>query len=307
MEEIGQNVALNTGGFQEGKPRRDYKDRLFRMIFKEKESLLDLYNAVNGTDYDDPNELEIVTLENAVYMNVKNDLAFVVDFYLNLYEHQSTISKNIPLRNLFYIAKELQTKVDAERLYRKKQVKVPTPKFLVFYNGTEKYPERQILRLSDAFIQPMEKPELELIVTVLNINSGNNRGLMEHCRQLKEYMQYVEKIREYVKELPLEQAVEKAVTECIRGDILKDFLIRNRKEAIAVSIFEYNEERALKYIREEEFERGMDLGRQQGIEQGICETVKILRKFGHGDGEIEKTIMEQYKIPAEKAEEYLHK
>lgn len=213
----------------------------------------------------------------------------------------------------------MQTQVDAERLYRKKQVKIPTPKFLVFYNGTEKYPERQILRLSDAFIQHTEKPELELIVTVLNINSGNNRGLLEHCRQLKEYMQYVEKIREYVKELPLKQAVEKAVTECIRGNILKDFLVKNRKEAIAVSIFEYNEERALKYIRDEEFQRGMDLGWQKGMEhgrqegmergiaQGICETVKALRKFVHDEGEIRKTIMEQYNIPAEKAEKYLQK
>ena len=299
MEEKRKEPVLSAGAFWDGKPRRDYKDRLFRMIFKEKQSLLNLYNAVNGTDYDNPDELEIVTLENAVYMNVKNDLAFVVDFYLNLYEHQSTISENIPLRDLFYIAKELQTKVDAERLYRKRRIKIPTPKFLVFYNGTEKYPERQILKLSDAFIQHTEEPELELIVTVLNINSGNNRELTEHCRQLKEYMQYVEKIRGYVKELPLEQAVEKAVTECIRCNILKDFLNKNRKEAIAVSIFEYNEERALKYIREEEFQRGVDFG--------ICETVKALRKFVHDEGEIRKTIMEQYNIPAEKAEEYLQK
>lgn len=260
MEEKGNEVVLFDGEFQDGKPRRDYKDRLFRMIFKEKESL-------------------------------------------NLYEHQSTISENIPLRDLFYIAKEMQTQVDTERLYRKKRVKIPTPKFLVFYNGTEKYPERQILKLSDAFIQPAEKPELELIVTVLNINSGNNRELLEHCRQLKEYMQYVEKIRDYARELPLEQAV----TECIRGNILKDFLVKNRKEAIAVSIFEYNEERALKYIREEEFQRGMDLGWQEGMERGICETVKALRKFVHDEEEIRKTIMEQYNIPAEKAEEYLQK
>lgn len=93
MEEKG--TELKTG-FQGGKARRDYKDRLFRMIFKEKKSLLSLYNAVNGTEYDNPDELEIVTLENAIYMNVKNDLAFVVDFYLNLYEHQSTVSENIP-------------------------------------------------------------------------------------------------------------------------------------------------------------------------------------------------------------------
>lgn len=157
---------------------------------------------------------------------------------------------------------------------------------------------------------------MELIVTVLNINRGKNVKLMAQCRLLEEYMQYVEKIRKYAKKLPLKEAVEQAVTECIREEILRDFLTKNRKEAISVSIFEYDEEEALKYIREEEYRRGLDegmnlgrqegmnLGRQEGMEEGIRGMVKVLRGFGCEDNEIKRIISEQYEILAEHVEEY---
>ena len=121
---------------------RNHKDRLFRMIFREKKELLSLYNAVNGTSYTNAEDLEIVTLENAIYMNMKNDLAFIMDSYLNLYEHQSTYSPNMPLRDLFYIAKELQGQVNHRDLYRNTLIKIPTPRFLVFYNGSEEQAEK---------------------------------------------------------------------------------------------------------------------------------------------------------------------
>lgn len=247
--------------------RRDYKDTLFRMIFREKEPLLSLYNAVNGTDYENADELEIVTLENAIYMNMKNDLAFLMDFYLNIYEHQSTFSPNMPLRDLFYISRELQNLVDTGVLYRTTLVKIPTPRFLVFYNGTGNQPERQILRLSDAFEHPMEEPELELMVTMLNINLGNNKELLNQCKILKEYMLYVEKVRKYVKVMELWEAVERAVEESIQEGILRDFLTRYQKEAIEVSIFEYDEEKVMKYIREDEFAKGQQKGIEEGTEK----------------------------------------
>ena len=147
---------------------RNHKDRLFRMIFREKKELLSLYNAVNGTSYTNAEDLEIVTLENAIYMNMKNDLAFIMDSYLNLYEHQSTYSPNMPLRDLFYIAKELG-QVNHRDLYRNTLIKIPTPRFLVFYNGSEEQAEKKYLRLSDAFQKSMDDPDLELVVTMLNI------------------------------------------------------------------------------------------------------------------------------------------
>ena len=131
--------------------KRNYKDTVFRMIFREKENLLSLYNAINGTNYDNVEDLEVNTLENAIYMNMKNDISFVFDFYLNLYEHQATVNPNMPLRDLFYVSKVLQNTVKNQNLYSSKQVKIPAPRFIVFYNGTEKYPTRKIIYLSEAF------------------------------------------------------------------------------------------------------------------------------------------------------------
>ena len=247
---------------------RNHKDRLFRMIFREKKELLSLYNAVNGTSYTNAEELEIVTLENAIYMNMKNDLAFIMDSYLNLYEHQSTYSPNMPLRDLFYIAKELQGQVDHRDLYRNTLIKIPTPRFLVFYNGSEEQAEKKYLRLSDAFQKSMDDPDLELVVTMLNINLGKNKKILEQCQTLKEYAIYVKKVRTYARSMKVEEAVDRAVTECINEGILREFLLRNRKEAVEMSIFEYDEEAVFEIVRKDEYEKGLQKGIEQGIEEG---------------------------------------
>lgn len=239
------------------KTERNYKDRLIRMLFsKEKQNLLSLYNAVNHTNYTNEEDLTITTLENAIYLNMKNDISFVFDFYLNLYEHQSTLNKNMPLRDLFYLSKILQGLVADKDLYGNTLVKIPTPRFLVLYNGVENIPERMELRLSDAFEKPMKTPEIELCVTILNITPGNNPELLESCKLLKEYVLYVEKVRKYAKVMPLRDAVNQAVNECIQEGILKEFLTQNKAEAIEMSIFEYDEEAHLKNVRREGVEKG---------------------------------------------------
>ena len=144
------------------KPRRDYKDTLFRLLFQDRDRLLSLYNAVNGTSYDSPEELTVVTLENAVYMNMKNDVAFLVDFQLNLYEHLSTWNPSMPLRNLFYAAREYQTLTRDQSLYAPQLVKIPTPNFVVFYNGNKEIGDSCVLKISDSFEHPTEDPGLEL-------------------------------------------------------------------------------------------------------------------------------------------------
>ncbi len=147
------------------KVQRNYKDRLFCMVFREKEALLSLYNAVNSSHYTDPEALEIVTLENAIYLNMKNDVAFLLDNYrLNMFEQQSSINPNMPLRNLFYVSHELEMLIDRKTLYGSKLVKIPTPKFVVFYNGTEEQPERLEMKLSDAFRVRNDEIQLELKV-----------------------------------------------------------------------------------------------------------------------------------------------
>lgn len=160
---------------------RKYKDTVFRILFSDKEHLLSLYNAVSGKTYTDPEQLQIVTLENAVYMGMKNDLAFIIDTNLFLYEHQSTYSANMPLRDLFYIANEYQKLVDKKSLYSSKLQKIPAPKFLVFYNGTEEMEDSRTEYLSAAFENLTGEPDLELKVLTLNINIGHNQELLEQC------------------------------------------------------------------------------------------------------------------------------
>ena len=262
-----QTNKAGTGKTQKNKTQtneagvqRNYKDTVFRMIFREKENLLSLYNALNGTTYEETDSLEITTLENAVYMNYKNDISFVFDFELLLYEHQSTCNPNMPLRDLIYVTRVLQNRIKDENLYSKSLIRIPAPRFVVFYNGTDFQPEQQVLYLSDAFEKKQVEPALELSVIVYNINLGCNNELLDACCLLKEYAQYVAQVRAYAEKLPLPEAVEKAVDDCIRNNILAEFLAKNRAEAIAVSIFEYDEEKHMKSERKE----WREIGREEG-------------------------------------------
>ena len=270
-------------------PERKYKDTLFRMIFREPKELLKLYNAVNGTDYQKPEELQIVTLENAIYMNMKNDLAFIIDCRMSLYEHQSSVNPNMPLRNLFYVAKEYQSMVSSQSLYSSRLVRLPTPYFVVFYNGLTRQPERREMKLSDAFLTPVDEPSLELKVVQLNIGEGHNQEIMEKCPLLAQYSRYVGIVQQYAADMPLAAAVENAVDECIREGILSDFLKKNRAEAIEVSIFEYDEERELELFRAAERQIGREEGHKEGRQEALIDLVcRKLRK-----GKSEETIAEE--------------
>ena len=255
---------------------RNYKDTVFRMLFSDKKNLLSLYNAVNSRDYTNPDDLEIVTLENAIYMGMKNDLAFIIDTNLYLYEHQSTYNPNMPLRDLFYISNEYQKLLDKKSLYSSSLQKIPAPNFIELYNGTDTLSDFSEHRLSSAFENLSGEPKLELIVTVLNINEGHNALLMEHCQTLKEYSQYVAKVRKYAAGMPLDQAVEYAVDECIKENILADFLRKNRAEVISMSIFEYDKEEEEKKLRKAEYEAGVEAGEKSGIQKGILNTARHL-------------------------------
>ena len=249
---------------------RKYKDTIFRWLFSDRKNLLSLYNAVSGKGYQNPEALNVVTLENAVYMGMKNDLAFVLETGLYLYEHQSTYNPNIPLRDLFYIANEYQMLVDKKSLYSATVQKIPTPGFLVFYNGEDRnVPDRQELCLSDAYENPTREPALELKVTMLNINAGHNQKLLRSCHVLWEYAEYVARVRKYASELPLDEAVEQAIGECIREGILAEFLRHNRAEVYQMSIFEYDKEEEEKKLRKAEYEYGYEEGKEAGLKDGI--------------------------------------
>lgn len=277
---------------------RNYKDTVFRMLFQDAANALALYNGLNGSNYMDVGMLTFNTLENAIYMNMKNDVSFLIASQMNLYEHQSTWNPNMPLRNLLYAADMLQEFLQEQSLYSSKMQRIPVPTFVVFYNGTEELEEHIELRLSDAYEFPVQDPALELKVQVININPGKNEALKKRCPVLDEYMTYVEKVRSYAQCMELKSAVEQAVNECIREGILKEFLQKQKREVIMVSIYEYDEERELKIIRRDERELGMEKGIQkglaEGIERGMQKTIEILRELHTPEAEIERLITEKY-------------
>ena len=224
--------------------RRTYKDSLFRMIFQEKKELLSLYNAINGTQYDNPDELIIITLEDVIYIGWKNDVAFLIQNVLNLYEHQSTWNPNMPLRGFFYISSIYQRYIRENHLdlYSSALLKLPTPRYVVFYNGTREEPDRTELRLSDSFMKKDNNPSIECTALVLNISYGHNQELMAACRKLYEYSYFVEKVREFLRNgLTRDAAIDLAAEHCIETDILKNFLIRHRAEVKQVILTEYDE------------------------------------------------------------------
>lgn len=303
-KENKEELAVGTetaDSMQQSIVNRKYKDTIFRKLFHGKKELLELYNALNDSAYTNEEELEIVTLESCLYIGIRNDLAFVLDFRLHLYEHQSTPSPNMPLRDLFYVAQEYRTIVDKKSLFSERPIELPAPRFVVFYNGIEKQPERQWLKLSDLYRPKEAEPMLELQVLVLNINQGNNEWLKEKCRTLSEYMQYVDRIRYYKNEvkMPLQQAVERAVEECIREGILAEFLSRDKAEAIMFSMYEHSEEEEWRKFREAEREYGIELGRELGREEGLEEGKKAKQE------QLIQNLMQNVKVSEEEARKML--
>ena len=242
---------------------RNHKARIFEMNFRDKNNLLELYNAVNGTSYANPDDLQINTLENAIYLTMKNDISFIIDSRLELYEHQSTWCPNLPLRFLDYVRDVLADIIKNANLYGTKLIHIPTPRVVIFYNGGEEFPDVTELKLSDAFIIPEKEPALELKATMLNVNKGHNEQLMLACKTLKDYAEYTHRVRLYAKTMDVEAAVKKTIKECIEEGILKDFLLKNQAEAISMSIYEYDLEKHIRLEREDAWAEGYDEATKQ--------------------------------------------
>ncbi len=262
--------------FQERFVRREYKDRLFIKLFHDKRELLRLYNALNGTAYEDAEDLVITTIDDVVYMGMKNDCSFIIGSYLNLYEHQSTYNPNMPLRALLYLARIYESYIKRHQLnlYGSKQIMLPTPRCVVFYNGTDKQPEIRELHLRDAF----EKDDscLEFTVTMYNINIGFNQELMRQCSTLEGYAILVGKVREYCGAgIEAQAAVDKACVYCIEHDILREFLEKNRSEVMRVLLTEWNPKKQ----REMDIRDAREAGRAEGLTVGHAE--------GHAEAKLE--------------------
>ena len=254
------NVAFS---WKKLRANREYKDRLFRFLFRDKEDLLELYNAVRGSNYSDPDELEIITLEDVIFMGMKNDLSFMISSSMVLYEHQSTYSPNLPLRGLFYFARQYEGLVAEKRcnLYGSKLIKLPTPEYVIFYNGVAKQPDRVELYLSDAFGAGRGTGCLECKAVMYNINRGHNEEVLQKCRRLWEYSEFIAEINDYTaKGYSLKNAVVQAMNSCIDRHILTDVLVHNREEVLHMLLTEFD----MKQFKKDMYEEGREDGRAEG-------------------------------------------
>ena len=303
------------------KVNKKYKDRLFRFIFGDRRELLTLYNALNGTDYKDADKLEIVTLEDVIYMNMKNDVAFLFGAELNLWEHQSSRNPNMPVRGLFYFARlyKKYAKRHKLNLYSSRLQSLPYPQYIVFYNGREDEPDRKVLRLSDAFAVAEDgagetisedrkavngtagshgsfpEPCVEVTATMLNINLGRNRELMRQCRRLEEYATFVEMVREQLDMgQELETAVREAVRRCLRKGILADILVEHTEEVVEMFLTDYDFEEHMKLEREENYAVGHADGKEEGKAEGKAEAIcDMLEDIGSLPDEWRHRIMSE--------------
>ena len=247
--------------------QRKYKDKLFVSLFKKKEELLALYNAVNGSNYKDPEELIVNTIEDVIYLGMKNDVSFIFDARMNLYEHQSTWNPNMPLRGLFYFAMLYKGYVvsNGMDIYSERRLELPTPQYVVFYNGTGNEPDKQVLRLSDSFRMEQDEVALECLATVVNINLGKNRELMEQCSTLYGYSYLIAEIRSNIAcGMSITEAIDRAVKTCIKNGILAEYLREHRAEVCDMIMTEYNEELHNRTLRED----GRAVGRAEGRAEG---------------------------------------
>ncbi|MBP5448360.1 MAG: hypothetical protein J6X95_09800 [Treponema sp.] len=269
----------------QGQPQPKFRDRLFIAIFgkdneRSKRWRLDLYNVLNGTNYTDPDALELNTIENVIYIKMYNDVSFLIDSQMTLYEQQSETNANMPLRGFFYFAQLYQKHLAKKdlNLHRSSLIKIPNPRFIVFYNGDTKRAERYKLKLSDAFEIKDNSGDFEWTADVININKGVNETLVKKCKSMYDYVRLVSRISENKKKkMKIEQAVREAVDWAIKQNFLEGFVREQKEEIIAMCLTEYDEESCIRGWRQD----GIEMGR----EEKALETARKLLKMNLGNPE----------------------
>ena len=275
---------------------RKHKDTVFRDLFgspERKGNALELYNALNGTDYADPDALELTTLDDVIYMNVKNDVSFLLGDEMVLWEHQSAPNPNMPLRGLLYFARLHSAHVErtGADVYRGSVVGLPAPRYVTFYIGSEDRPEREVLLLSGAYGGP---GDVEVRCEVVNINPGFNEGVVAASPTLAGYVFFVTRVREYnlAQGMPLREAMGAAIDDCVAAGHLVDYLRERRAEVLDMSLLtEFDEERMRELDRREGYEQGVEglsrRLRERGVDPSLIEEAVAAmrgRALGERDG-----------------------
>ena len=295
------------------KYNRNHKDRVFCMVFgyeKYKGNLLSLYNALNDTCYTNLDDLEITTMDNALYMSMKNDVSCIISNNLALFEQQSTWNPNMPLRGFMYFADLYNKYISTGSLgiYRDKLVKLPTPQYYVFYNGDRDMPDKQLLKLSDAFIEPPREGCFEWTATILNINYGHNKKLLSNCKTLSDYGILIKTINDYKQKYnDINAAIENAIDYCIEHDVLKDFLLERKTEAMHTLLTEYDEKKTMEYLRQDAYDDGVTEGEMKLMVSLICKKLSKGKSVNQIADELEEDvskIKEIYDVAKDFAPEY---
>lgn len=238
--------------------KRNYKDSLFNFLFGNKKEALGLYNALNGSSYSDESMLEITTIEGAMYVGFKNEVSFLLDNLLNLYEHQSSVNPNMPVRGMIYFSSEYQKYITEHDLniYGEKRLRLPAPRYVVLCNAESMKEDRKTYRLSDMFTGGAEGC-LECTAEVININAGHNKEILGKCPTLHDYAELVSRARKYGSEEKTSRAaIERAIDECIDEGILSDILLKRKSEVIGMILEEYDEEKQRRQDRRDALAEG---------------------------------------------------
>jgi hypothetical protein len=246
---------------------KKYKDTVFRSIFNTKEKLLELYNAIMRTNYKDWSAIIINTLEDVLFMGMKNDVSFEIYGILVLIEHQSTINENMAARMLMYLGclyDKIINEEDPNAIYKTRSVELPNPEFIVLYNGKENFPKEKTLKLSTVFKNKGRKNLVDLEVRVININKGINSELESRSKTLADYTSFIAKVREYEEKNPIEKAIKLAINYCIDNNILKEFLLKNASGVVSMLTREFDMDKALEVARWEGIEKGLEKGLEKG-------------------------------------------
>ena len=232
-----------------------HKDRVFKFLFgnpSNKAWTLNLYNAINCSHYDNPDDILFNTIEDVIYLGMRNDVSFLILDNLTLWEHQSSYNPNMPIRFFLYAAKLYEKFIADVGYYPHSSIlqHLPCPRCICFYNGLTNQPEKVILKLSDAF---STEADIQVQVTMFNINYGKNKQLMDTCKPLNEYAWLVDKIRKYQKNFTeLEEAIDKAIDDMPNEFVIKKFLLLNRAEVKGMFLTEWNQEKVLAQERQQE-------------------------------------------------------
>ena len=264
----------------QSQPQPKIRDRLFIAIFgkdteRSKRWRLDLYNTLNGTNYTDPDALKLNTIENVIFVTMYNDVSFLVDSQMTLYEQQSRPNANMPLRGLFYFSQLYQRFISDNKLdlHRSSLIKIPNPRFVVFYNGEPGRAERYEMRLSNAFEQKDGSGKFEWTADVININTGMNESLVKKCKPLYDYVRLVGRISDNQgNDMEIGQAVREAVEWACEQDLLDGFVREQKENIIGMCLTEFNEEIAIQNWRED----GIIEGRAKGAQAKAVEAAVML-------------------------------